>query len=464
MMNWHIAATLFPQGGRDVSASVMQTQGAGAPMSPVSPVSPVAPVTSAPGSRGSLGAGSPPFLLPGSHFAAGTLFVVVGAAGLVLIAPDLARGFHLTSRAAAVTHLFTLGWITTSIMGALYQFIPVALGVGVRSVRLGHATLLLHAPALSAFAAGLFFGWRNVMLAGAVVMSVGIFLFAFTLGDALKRSTRRDVTWWALAWANVYLVVTVLLGLALTGNLRWGYLGGGRLDAVGTHLHVALGGWVLLVMIGVGHRLLPMFLLSHGAGERYGRAAVACAATGAGMLTLLHHAPTLLSRWVPALLLAGALICFLAQARQFYARRRRPALDPGMRLAAGGLALLGTALLFALPVLTGASARIGTAYVVALILGVSLFVAAHYYRIVPFLVWFHRFGPLAGTGPLPRVADLFSARATTVAAVLLIAGSAALVAAVASGQTAAARAAAFVFASGVGVMGTQMLLLAMRKP
>lgn len=27
-----------------------------------------------------------------------------------------------------MAHLFTLGWLTTSLMGALYQFLPVALG------------------------------------------------------------------------------------------------------------------------------------------------------------------------------------------------------------------------------------------------------------------------------------------------------------------------------------------------
>jgi hypothetical protein len=407
---------------------------------------------------------SPPFALPGIHFAAGAVFLSLGAAALVPVAPDLALGLHLTPRAAATTHLFTLGWITTSIMAALYQFIPVALGVGVRSARVGYATFLLYVPGLLAFVAGLYFGWRGALIGGAVVMSAGLLLFAGSLAGALMRSRQRDVTWWALMWADVYLVVTVLLGMALTGNLRWGYLGGGRLDALGTHLHIALGGWVLLVMIGVGHRLLPMFLLSHGAGSRAGRAAVALAATGAGMLTLLHHAPALLSRWLPALLLAGALVCFLAQARQFYVHRHRRILDPGMRLAAGALVLLGTALLLAFPVLHGAAPRIATAYVLALILGVTLFVAAHYYKIVPFLVWFHRFGPLAGTRALPRVAELYDARVATAAGVLLFAGAAALVAAVAAGRPGAAEIAAGVFAAGVAIEVSQMLLLAVRKP
>ncbi|MGD8319629.1 MAG: hypothetical protein PVJ02_04230 [Gemmatimonadota bacterium] len=50
----------------------------------------------------------------------------------MVVAPDLAGGPFLSPRVVAVTHLFTLGWITTSIMGALYQPLPVALGESVR--------------------------------------------------------------------------------------------------------------------------------------------------------------------------------------------------------------------------------------------------------------------------------------------------------------------------------------------
>lgn len=60
------------------------------------------------------------------------LFLVLGGLGLVVVAPDLAGGPFLSPRVVAVTHLFTLGWITTSIMGALYQPLPVALGESVR--------------------------------------------------------------------------------------------------------------------------------------------------------------------------------------------------------------------------------------------------------------------------------------------------------------------------------------------
>ena len=414
---------------------------------------------------GSATSKAPPFVLPGEHFAAGVVFLVLGAGGLVVVAPDLAGGFYPSPRVVAVAHLFTLGWITTSIMGALYQFLPVALGEPIRREGAGHVTFALYVPGLLVFVGGLVTGWTGVMLGGAVAFGAGVLVFAGNLAATLGRAEKRDVTWWALAFATLYLVATLAIGLALAGNLRWGYLGGGRFAAVGVHLHVALAGWVLLVMVGVAHRLLPMFLLSHGAGDGFAKAAVGLLAAGAGALAFLHHFPPLVSRWIPALLIGGGLVSFLAQARRFYARRNRPGLDPGMRLAAAGLGVLAVALAVAGPVVAGvASSRLSTAYVAAAVLGISLFVAAHYYKIVPFLVWFHRFGPLAGKRPVPKVAELYSGRLAAVAGALMVPGVVGLAIAVALGWAGAARGAAVVFGAGVAIEAFQMAGLARRRP
>ncbi len=429
-----------------------------------------APAAAAPpggGARAGLAsAKAPPFRLPGEHFAAAFVFLAAGAAGAVAVAPDLALGGYPLPGVIAVAHLFALGWITTTIMGALYQFVPVALGEPIRSVRLGHAAFALYVPGLALFVSGLAFDVSVAMLAGAAAFGTGILAFAGNLLLTLRRSSRRDVTWWALAGADVFLLATLALGILLAGNLRYGYLAGERLAALGLHLHVALAGWVLLVIVGVAHRLLPMFLLSHGAGGRFAKASVTLLAAGsATLLAGRGDAPAAAGRWLPAALLAAGLACFLAQAAQFFRHRHRPALDPGMRLAAAALGLLAAGLVLGLvAIATWSTPRGYTTYVVALLLGITLFVAAHAYKIVPFLVWFHRYGRLVGRQPVPRVAELYSGRAAGLAGVLLAGGAAALVATVASGQEDAARAAAALFAAGVAIEGAQMLGLARRKP
>ncbi len=408
---------------------------------------------------------APPFLLPGEHFAAAVAFLVLGTTGATVIAPDLAAGTFPSPRVIAVTHLFTLGWITTSIMGALYQFLPVALGEPIRSVRAAHAGFWLYVPGVASFVTGLLAGAGPLTTAGTILLGAGVLVFVVNLAATLRGATRRDVTWWALAGADLYLLLTLVLGLALAGNLQWGYLGGSRLLAVGTHLHVALGGWVLLVMVGVAHRLLPMFLLSHGAGDRCARVAVALLGAGAGVLAVGHHGPPIVSRWLPAALLGSGLMAFLLQARSFYRHRHRPTLDPGMRLAAGALGLLALGLALAGPaMLAEGGLRFATAYVLVLVLGISLFVAAHYYKIIPFLVWYHRFGPLAGRRKVPSVSELYSARQATAAGALLVLGTLTLAGAAALGASVAARVGALLLTAGAAIEARQMLALARRTP
>ena len=119
---------------------------------------------------------APPLRLPGSHFALALAFWLAGSVGLVLVAPDLAGGRFTAPRVAAVTHLFTLGWVTTSILGALYQFLPVALGTPIRWQRLAWVTLVLYAPGLPLFLFGLVRVRLDLMLPGAVAFGTGLLL------------------------------------------------------------------------------------------------------------------------------------------------------------------------------------------------------------------------------------------------------------------------------------------------
>ncbi|MDT8342339.1 MAG: hypothetical protein RQ751_12570 [Longimicrobiales bacterium] len=412
------------------------------------------------------GVDAPPFRLPGSHFAVALLFLVLGALGLVWISPDLAAGAFLSPRVAGVTHLFTLGWITTSIMGALYQLLPVALEREVRWPRVAQGTLLLYAPGLLLFVAGVAGGSREWILPGAVLLAAGVLTFALNLAATLRAAPRRDLTWRALALADGFLVVTVVLGVALALNLQRDFMGAHRLLALPVHLHVALVGWVLLVMVGVAQRLLPMFLLSHGADERPGRWAVGLLALGAGLLVALHHAPGPVVRLVPAPLMLAGVGAFLLQARGFYRHRRRPSLDPGMRSAAAALAVVGlAAALGTLQAVTGfGRPLLATAYVALLVLGITLFVAALYYKIVPFLVWYHRFAPRAGKGPVPMVAELYHSGWAGAAGLLLAGGGVTSAAGIALGTAPVVRAGASAFLAGAVVLAAQMAALSRRIP
>lgn len=402
--------------------------------------------------------------LSAAHFVTAMVFLLAGSAGLSLVAPELAAGRLLEPRVAAVTHLFTLGWLTTTILGALYQLLPVALGTPLRSIRAGYASIALLGPGVALFVAGVAASDDPMRHAGIALVMPALLIAIVNIGVSLRGATRRDVTWWSVALAIASLLTTIVLGGLLVHNLKTGMLGAARVRVLAIHMHIALGGWALAVMIGMSQRLLPMFLLSHGVDDRWARRALVLLAAGLAVLTsglLLEATPV---TWAGAVLLAGAVAAFVTQARLLYRARVRRRLDAGLRIAATALTFLAIAAVLGLVVTWRgvASTRIATAYGIITLLGAVVpYVIGHFYKIVPFLAWIARYGGRMGRESVPAIADLYSSRAakaqwviTTVAATILTAGTLA-------GHAHCARVGSALYLAGVVLLASQMVRVAM---
>ncbi|HEX7128149.1 MAG TPA: hypothetical protein VF406_20535 [Thermodesulfobacteriota bacterium] len=406
---------------------------------------------------------APPLVLPAAHFAAAFGFLVLAGLALVRAAPAVAAGAFLAGPVTAAVHLVTLGWITLSIMGVLYQFLPVALGIGIASRPLAYATFALFVPGLLLFVAGAAAEAPRPREAGLALVAVAVVAFLANLGRTLARVESRGITFWGLAVGAANLAFVLVLGLALGASLSNGWLASSRLDVVAAHVHLALAGWVMPVVVGVSRRLMPMFLLAHDADIRPSAAALAGLGAGAPLLAagLGLRAP-----WAAAVgagLVVAALLAFAFQVGLYFRARRRPRVDPGMRMAAtavGGLlaaVLLGPAVL----VLGSREPGLATAYgTIVLFGGFAPLVAGHYYRIVPFLVWYHRYSPLVGRAPVPKVSDLVTPGPPSLALGLLVVGVLLVAAAPLGLGTGAARTGGVLFAASTLVVAGHMAAVA----
>ena len=80
---------------------------------------------------------APALGLPFRYFVASLGFLALF--GLLLpFNPGLFLGSFRTPGLLALVHILTLGWITTTILGAAFQLVPVALQVGLHSERLAN--------------------------------------------------------------------------------------------------------------------------------------------------------------------------------------------------------------------------------------------------------------------------------------------------------------------------------------
>jgi hypothetical protein len=363
---------------------------------------------------------APPLHVPLAFFATAPLFLAV--AGWLLLS-DGAAVFSSpwTPVTLGLTHLGTLGFLSMVMLGALYQMTPVVAAVPVPAVRgaLGvQALVTVGAAGLAAvLAAGLGGGsaWRNG--AAIVTLATGLVLVLGPVAVALGRSRTPGETVAGMRLALACLAVLAVLGVWMA----WGYVDfrfpGSRRLWTQVHLTVALGGWVGGLVTAVSWQVVPMFYLAAPVPQAWRRVVLGGVAIGvvAPLLVLASaHAglpwpdpqlaaglaalPVVLAvGWAHPLLLLGSL----------RARKRRRS-DPS--LLAWKAALLHA---FLLPPLAVA-ALLSAAPAPSLLFGwwaiwgwAGLVVHGMLTRIVPFLVWFHRFSPLVGLQPTPPMNRLW---------------------------------------------------------
>lgn len=338
-----------------------------------------------------------PFMLAAPCFAlaAALLLVWQGEAALVL---------RWTPVTLSMTHLLVLGFLTMTIVGALFQLLPVTAGMAVplaRQVAVFCWCALTLGTTVLAAALGLGLGATAFHLAAGLLGSAG-FVFLSAIGAAIARPVAAGAKPLVegVRYAAAALAITIAIGAALAL-----YLGGvGMVDApLLTDIHATWGlvGWVIVLTAAVSFQVIPMFQ---------------------GTATY----PRLLETWLPPLVFAllsgwsaaklfdaawwalaceigiGALLLHYAVTTVVQLRRRKRKPDTGTRywLLAMGSLLLAALLHFipfelvfdsadALPLLSGVLVIVGCAMSA---------VNGMLYKIVPFLVWYH----LAHDERLPR--------------------------------------------------------------
>ena len=414
------------------------------------------PPTPAPGRRPPLPLGArpahpPPFALPGSHFLASLLWLAAGAAGLIVVAPELARGGFLDPRVFAVVHAFTLGVITTGIFGALYQMFPPLLGATLRSVRVAGVGFALLTAGTLILVAGLWRAAPYLQACGWTLVSGAIGCVSWNLLPQRRKAVQGRITGLYISGGHSALGFALLLAGARIGEgLGWWQID--RLGMLSAHFHLAALGFATLTAVGVGSRIVPMFLGTDGAPEWPLRWIGPLG--GIGLLTLsvgqvAHLRPATL---IGAALLAAAMVLYLALVVGYYRRRSRP-VDPALLHLAAAYAGLAATVVAGIALLwtTGAALQRGVAAYVALaVLGwLVMLMVGVYYRVIPFLTWLN----LAGSAAARRdPGGLMHRRLAWVSFSALVGGVASLVGGVWTGAPPVARAGSIGFGAGVALL------------
>lgn len=199
-------------------------------------------------------------ILPFYGYAA--LSILVGTVLLLFNTDVLEIGYH-HPHILAITHVMTLGWGTMTILGASYQLLPVLIEGELDSDFLGYLTFILAGIGIPILVTGFYLfhtGW--VLKTGAVIVNLGVLCYVINVLVSSIKSEKRNVHAWFIVTASLWLFSTTFYGLLLVWNFNTPFLGNDSWSYLSIHAHLGLIGWFLLLVVGVGSRLIPLFMIS----------------------------------------------------------------------------------------------------------------------------------------------------------------------------------------------------------
>jgi hypothetical protein len=324
-----------------------------------------------------------------SFFALSVFSFACGVFALPFIVPRAAEFFY-QAIPLAITHIFTLGWITAAIMGVMYRYVPALTRTPLRSRQLAWIQLALYVVGVSGmivhFAIGI---WPGLWLAAMVVV-VSILMFAWNILPCLTAQFGSGVAETGMFLSICFLIAAALLGTLLGLDKSYDFLGGSVLTNLAAHLHLAAVGWVTVSICAVSYRMLPAFLLptvTLPASAKWQLYALA-AAVAALAIALLFRSP---AAPIFAIAIALTMVWYVAILARMVRTRRMPLNWTPMHAMAGVVSLaaalaLGIALSF-VGGDTNLGARLAPAYGVMGLLGFfSNFIIGMSYQLFPGIV------------------------------------------------------------------------------
>lgn len=355
---------------------------------------------------------SPRVVLPFYGYGAGCFLL---AALVLLLHSGNLLGHYFQPPLLAVTHLLALGWGTMMTFGASYQLMPVLTGKLLWSDRLATVSFWLGGSGIPLLVWGFYsFQLDGPALIGGVLTFLGISCWLFNMSGSVGGDWRKQVHAVFLFAAGIWLWLTALVGLALLFNFRYPLLPADSLHYLSVHAHLGIVGWFLLLITGVGSRLIPMFLIS-----KYENNRLLWAIFGTVNGGLLVYLAGFLAEigetvWGAMGLIAAGIALFILFCYRSYQKRLRRAVDVPVRLSllSAGLMTLPLVLLcshyFRKPQPAVAEARLFVTYGLLIFLGwITAILFGMTFKTLPFIVWNKVYGKLAGKQQTPAPNALF---------------------------------------------------------
>jgi hypothetical protein len=345
---------------------------------------------------------------------------------LLLAHTEIWQQHHFNPKTLAITHLMALGWGTMIILGASHQLLPVIIEGKLDSELLAYLSFGCAAVGIPLLVTGFYYFHTGLLLqSGAVLVNAAVVFYLVNVTSSIYENKKLDVYALFMLTASIWLFVTTFFGLMLVFNFTRTWLPANSLEYLSLHAHLGLAGWFLLMVLGVGSKLIPMFLISKYSNTK--KLWCIYALINGSLFAFIGGKIFQLPSYFYAVPISGILLAVLLFSQycyKAYVQRIRKKTDQQMKISLVSVAFI----LLPLIIIIATLGFLRSASSIVLLYGFTIFfgwltaiIFGMTFKTLPFIVWHKIYHNTASSKtPLPK--DLFSENLFTWMAVCYLAG------------------------------------------
>jgi len=345
---------------------------------------------------------SPPISLMKPYFLLSGFFYFLSMYWLFFIDPfsDL-KDFHLIGW----VHLYMLGFVMMAIFSAMAQLGPIVVETNHYNLNIFKYLFLFLTSGLVLMLIGFYIN-TSFLLYGGFLVLIAMSIYAIEFLLTLKNAKRSTSITKAMKMSNFFLLLGIITGLVMAAAFN-GILDIDPHSILNIHTFGLVVGFVILLIMGISIILLPMFGSSKRISDNEFSNSFITVSIGVIIMMISPFIFTNITENIAYAVTAISIILYFYQLYKMTSSRKRVEHDIWAKsMYVAFISFFTSFLLLASYLFTQNEILLRVGMWIMFIGFFGFVIIGNFYKIIPFLVWFHIYSPLIEEKAVPMLHEL----------------------------------------------------------
>ena len=308
-------------------------------------------------------------------------------------------------------HLYMLGFVMMAIFSAMAQLGPIVVETSHYNVNVFKYVWIFLTSGLTLMLIG-FYKYVEFLMYGGILVLIAMCIYAIEFLLTLRNASRHTAITKAMKMSNLFLLLGILSGLLMAFGFN-GYIDINPHNILNTHTFGLVVGFVILLIMGISIILIPMFGFSKRISDNEFTNSFY---TLSFAVVIMMLSPLFLTPYLEKISYAITIMAILLYLYQLYkmtSSRARVVHDIWARsMYIGFSSFIVSFLLLSSYLFTQDENILRLGMWIFLVGFVGFLIIGNFYKIIPFLVWFHIYSPLIEERAVPMLHELLPQKLT----------------------------------------------------